>query len=255
MAVRFACLGSGSGGNAWVVASGSTRVLLDAGFSGQETAWRLGRLGLSPADLDAVILTHEHGDHVRGAGVLARRFRLPVWATAGTARAVARLGPFPELHAFRAGEPIVLGDLCLDPFAVLHDAAEPCAFVVSDGDRRLGLATDLGCVTPPVEAALAACHALVLECNHDLDMLRTGPYPASLKQRVGGAYGHLSNAQGAALLGALLHGHLGTVVAAHLSAKNNRPALAQGALAQVLGCAPAEVRVADQHQGLDWHTV
>lgn len=212
-------------------------------------------LGIAPESLDAILLTHEHGDHVRGAGVLARRFQLPVLASPGTLHAIQGLGPFPMLRPVLPGATAVIGDLAVRPFSVPHDAAQPCAYAFTDGSRRLGIVTDLGCPAPDVAAALQQSHALVLECNHDAELLMSGCYPWSLKQRIQADTGHLSNAQSAALLSVLKHAALRTVAAAHLSAENNEPPLARAALAGVLGCAAVEIDVADQHCGLPWRDV
>ncbi len=251
--MRFACLGSGSQGNALLIEAGATRVLLDCGFSMRETSLRLARLGLTPDQLTAIVVTHEHADHVGGVGRLARRFRLPVWLSHGTYAHLAGLDQLPEdcrlIHSHSA---FALGDLWVEPFPVPHDAREPLQFVFGDGRNRLGILTDTGSVTAHIAQTLAGCDALVLECNHDEAMLREGPYPQHLKERVGGRFGHLSNAAAADLLARLDTRRLRHLVAAHLSEKNNRPHLARQALAQALGCAEAWVAVADQHEGLDW---
>ncbi len=252
--MRFASLGSGSRGNGTVIEVKGTLLLLDNGFTIAQTEQRLARLGKTPQDLSAIIVTHEHGDHIKGVGPFARRHNTPVWMTPGTARA-GRAGRLPELNLFNSHQKFAIGDLELTPFPVPHDAHEPAQFVFGDGQRRLGILTDVGCWTPHIEQQLSGCDALMLECNHDSDMLHGGPYPPSLKQRVGGRHGHLSNVQSAELLGRLKNGKLQHLVAAHLSEKNNRPQLAQQALAEVLGCERDWIAVADQEQGLDWREV
>ncbi len=253
--MRFAVLGSGSEGNALVVQVGQTRVLLDCGFSLSETALRLARLDLQAGQLDGIVVTHEHGDHISGVARLARKFDLPVWLTHGTLRTQG--ATFAEISVAEINPhlPFAIGDVQVQPYPVPHDAAEPVQYVFSDGVRRLGVLTDAGSATPHIEATLSGCHALVLECNHDTEMLRTGDYPWSLKQRVGGRYGHLNNAEAAALLGRLDNSRLQHVVAAHLSSKNNAAELAVAALSGVLGCAPNHVAVATQEQGLDWREI
>jgi len=231
-----------------------TLVLLDNGFTIAQTEQRLARLGKTPQDLTAIIVTHEHGDHIKGVGPFARRHKTPVWMTPGTARA-ERAGRLPELNFFNSHQSFAIGDLALSPFPVPHDAHEPAQFVFGDGNRRLGVLTDVGCWTPHIEQQLSHCDALMLECNHDSDMLYGGSYPPSLKQRVGGRHGHLSNAQSAALLGRLENGKLQHLVAAHLSEENNQPQLAQQALAEALGCERDWIAIADQEQGLDWREV
>lgn len=254
--LRLCCLGSGSGGNAWVIEARAglftTRVLLDNGFGPRQLERRLARAQLAVADLDAVLLTHEHSDHLGGVDALLARSTIPVVSSPGTLRAAGVACESARTRAIHAGEVFAVGELQIRPFAVPHDAAEPLHFSFSDGASRLGVVTDLGCPTSSVAAALADLHTLVLECNHDTAMLEDGSYPPFLKARIGGDRGHLSNDQAAALL-ALIPGHPPRrVIAAHLSRSNNRPDLAQRALAAVLGCEGSQIAVADQDQGLDW---
>lgn len=249
--MRFASLGSGSEGNGLLVVAGSTRVLMDCGFGLGDSITRLARLGLRPDDLAGIVVTHEHGDHIGGVGRLARKYRLPVWLTEGT-RTMAQDLDGVAVRVIDSHAVFAVGDLEIQPFPVPHDAREPVQYVFGDGNRRLGVLTDTGCSTPHIEAMLAGVDALVLECNHDATMLESGPYPVSLKRRVGGRFGHLENAQSAALLDTLKHGALQCVMAAHVSRKNNTDALAQRALARVLDCADEDVRVACQTAGFDW---
>jgi len=249
--MRFASLGSGSKGNALVVQSGRTRVLIDCGFGPRELAARLARLGLTPGDLDAILVTHEHGDHVGGVARAAQRFSLDVHMSHGTCVGAGLAGQI-EVSLFDSHAAFVVGDLQIEPFPVPHDAREPTQFIVSDGRWRLGVLTDSGCVTPHMVGMLDGCDGLVLECNHDVEMLLNGSYPWALKQRVGGRFGHLDNMSAASLLGQINRLHLQHVVAAHLSEQNNTPQLARAALAGVLGCEPQEVAVADQREGFDW---
>lgn len=254
--MKFASLGSGSDGNSLLIsgASDSTRttVMLDCGFAIRETERRLARLGVTPAELSAIVVTHEHQDHVSGVFKFARRHRIPVWLTFGTYSMVRRDCDGVELHFCRDGDRLALGDLELVPYTVPHDAREPVQYVASDGRVRLGVLTDAGQSTPHLLAALAACDALVLECNHDCRMLADSSYPPSLKQRIGGAYGHLSNDASAAILAALDRSRLKTVIGAHLSQRNNRPDLARAALATALGVPPSEVPIACQQEGFGW---
>ena len=252
--MRFASLGSGSRGNATLVEAGSTLVMIDCGFSCREAERRLSRLGRSAAELSALLVTHEHGDHVRGIPLLARKYDLPVWITRGTHR-VLRDNDMPCLQYFDGHANFSIGHLQVRPFTVPHDAREPCQFVFEYQALRLGVLTDTGRMTPHIIECLDACDALLLECNHDTDMLANGPYSARLKQRVGGALGHLSNAQAGSLLSRLDCSRLQHLVAAHLSDKNNRPRLAQAALAQVLDCEADWIGVAEQETGLDWRTI
>lgn len=249
--MRFASLGSGSEGNGLVIEAGTTRVLMDCGFGLADSVARLARLGLQPSDLAGIVVTHEHGDHIGGVGRLARKHKLPVWLTAGT-RVMAQDLDGVAVQVIDSHAAFALGDLEIQPYPVPHDAREPVQYVFGDGDHRLGVLTDAGCSTPHIEAILRGVDALVLECNHDAAMLENGPYPASLKRRVGGRFGHLENAQAAALLDVLKHDGLQCVMAAHVSRKNNTSALAQRALAQVLDCADDDVRVACQTTGFDW---
>jgi phosphoribosyl 1,2-cyclic phosphodiesterase len=254
--MRFASLGSGSAGNALVAEAGATRVMLDCGFAVEETERRLARLGLAPADLAGILVTHEHGDHADGAIPFARRHGLGVWMSHGTFRASPRAGAagvritMVDSHAGFA-----VGDLHVQPFPVPHDAREPVQFVLSDGARRLGVLTDIGAPTRHVESTLSGCDALVLECNHDPDLLANGSYPGWLKARIGGPFGHLANGVAAALLAAIDRSRLRHVVAAHLSEKNNRPELARAALAGALGCAPGWIGVAEQASGFGWREI
>lgn len=197
--MRFCSLGSGSSGNSTLVEASqgitSTRLLVDAGFSARELTRRLARAGCTPAELDALFITHEHGDHIGCALAFASRHRLPLMMSRGTWRAVGSADFDPALlRIVKSGEIVALGDLELRPFAVPHDAQEPLQLTLGDGAARLGLLTDLGCAPDDVAAALAGCRALLLECNHDEALLRDGPYPPSLKKRILGSHGHLSNA-------------------------------------------------------------
>jgi len=254
--MRFASLGSGSAGNALIVERGNTRLMLDCGYPAREIERRLARLGLSPADLAGIVLTHEHSDHVSGAGIAARKYDLPLWLTHGTLRSLGE----EALAALRfnvidSHTAFAIGELELSPFPVPHDAREPAHFVFSDGARRLGVLTDAGSSTSHIESMLSGCDALVLECNHDLDMLMSGNYPSSLKKRVAGPYGHLDNGGAADLLAALDHSRLQHLIAAHLSQQNNTADLARAALAQVVGCADHWIGVADQLEGFDWREI
>jgi phosphoribosyl 1,2-cyclic phosphodiesterase len=254
--VRFASLGSGSQGNALVVEAGTTRVLLDCGFPVRETVARLARIGLAAEDLSGIIVTHEHGDHADGVFPLARRFSLPVWLTHGTLVALRETAAAGDadcrVNCLRSDEDCAIGDVLAQPYTVPHDAREPVQYVLTDGARRLGVLTDTGCSTAHIEASLSGCDALVLECNHDLDMLMNGEYPPALKARVAGRLGHLDNRASAALLAALDRSRLKHVIAAHLSQKNNTPELAREALAAVLDCAEEWVAVATQGEGFGW---
>jgi phosphoribosyl 1,2-cyclic phosphodiesterase len=254
--MRLSVLGSGSGGNAVVVESGSCRILIDAGFSSRELGRRLARVGVEPASLAAVVLTHEHLDHCRGLGRFVRRHRLPVFATAGTLRGL-ELDDATAASAtvLRSGEPCRLADFQIEPFLLPHDAREPIGAVLEDGSgNRLGLIADCGTHSHLAWARLRELDVLLMETNHDLDMLRNGPYPWPLKQRVAGRHGHLSNREAADGLPELLCDRLRWVVLYHLSRTNNLPALAAAAIAEALareGCA-ARVEVTNQFVPTPW---
>lgn len=254
--MRFCSLGSGSGGNATVVEANrgttTTRVLIDCGFSLRELTFRLSRVGLACDDLDAVFVTHEHGDHIGCAMTLAQRHGLPLWMSRGTWRAIGEPELPGRLHFARDGHPIALCDLQLTPYTVPHDAQEPLQLRCSDGARHLGVLTDAGSITPHLLAHLQGCDALLLECNHDPALLAASRYPASLKARIGGRLGHLSNETAAQILAACLHSGLKHLVAAHLSDQNNTPELARAALAPVCGGSAGDIVVADPLRGFDW---
>jgi phosphoribosyl 1,2-cyclic phosphodiesterase len=254
--IRFASLGSGSDGNGLIVESGTTRLLVDCGFKVSETVRRLARLDLEPGDLAAILITHEHDDHAGGVARLARRYELPVYLTYGTLVAMGPQGSMiPRFSLIDSHSPFAIGDLEVHPYPVPHDAREPSQFVFSDGDRRLGLLTDTGDTTPHIQRMLSGLDALVLECNHDLDLLMNGPYPPSLKRRISGRLGHLDNGTAARIVGSLDCSRLQHFIAAHLSAQNNTPELARAAMAAALKCEPAWICVATQGDGLDWRQV
>jgi phosphoribosyl 1,2-cyclic phosphodiesterase len=260
--LRFASLGSGSEGNGLLVEAqvGDTtvRVLVDCGFGRKDCLMRLGALGVDPASLSAILVTHEHSDHVGGVATLARHLGLPVYLTRGTAIAsglFAGVQKGPELRFIETQEgtaTIELMGLQIEAVTVPHDAREPVQFVFDDGHSRLGVLTDLGHVSRHVEKAYQNLTALVLECNHDPAMLARSEYPAMLKRRISGDYGHLSNASAAQLLAGVDRSRLGVVVAAHLSRQNNTEDLARSTLAEAIGASSKEFWVADQDAGLEW---
>jgi phosphoribosyl 1,2-cyclic phosphodiesterase len=253
--VRFASLGSGSQGNALLVQAGDTQVLLDCGFGIGDTLRRLERLGTTAEELSAVVVTHEHDDHIGGVSRLARRFDLPVFITPGTLRGVEALLEGVDLHLVHGYGRFRIGELELHPFPVPHDARQPAQYVFSDGARRLGVLTDAGSVTAHMLEMLSGCDALVLECNHDPGLLAGCDYPPSIKRRIAGRLGHLDNAAAAGLLAQLDRSRLQHVIAAHLSQSNNRPDLARAALADALGCEAGSIGVATQEQGFGWYAI
>ena len=232
--VRICVLSSGSGGNCLWVQAGATRALFDAGLPLRETIRRCKEHGLDARELTDVFLTHEHADHAGCAGVLARKLHVRVHATRGTFREMRDLPPAELRHTVHAGTAVQLDGMTVLPFAIPHDAREPVAYRFGDGTANAALITDLGCAPPPVVKALRGLDALVLEMNHDVPMLLNGPYPWSLKKRIRGDFGHLSNEQGARLLDQVMHEGLRTLVLAHLSEHNNSADHARRAAEEVL---------------------
>ena len=253
--MRFRSLGSGSAGNATLVETGGLipfRLLVDCGLGSRQLALRLAESDLQPKDIDAVFITHEHGDHVGCVRALALRHRIPIWMSRGTHAAMGLPDFDGLLHTAADGKAIDLGSLEVLPFAVPHDAREPLQLSCTDGSAKLGILTDLGHATPHVLAHLHSCQALLLESNHDTDLLNQSAYPPFLKRRVGGDLGHLSNAAAAEIACALMHDGLKHLVAAHLSARNNRPDLVRQVLSDALGCNNADIVVADARSGTPW---
>ena len=252
--MRFASIASGSRGNALLVQSARACILLDCGISFRQLVAGLDRLGLSLADLQAVFITHEHGDHIKGVRALCRKSDLPVYMTRGTAAAADYLS-LPQLRCLDGFAAVSIGDLCVQPVVVPHDAREPCQFVVTEknsaGDKSLGVLTDLGSYTPHVAAAYRNCDALELEFNHDVALLQGGPYPPSLKQRVLGDWGHLSNRQAGDLLMQFDRDKLQWLVVAHISQQNNSQAQVEAVLQQVFPY-PERFCLADQDDGFPW---
>ena len=258
--MRFASLGSGSEGNGLVVEAAPSgdrerpwRVMVDCGFGVRAAEARLQRLGIEPSSLDGILVTHEHGDHLGGVFALARRHGIAVWATHGTLRAVlaARFDSV-RVHVCSSHRGFRIGTLDVSPFPVPHDAREPMQFVFDDGRHRLGVLTDAGRSTTHIVDSLAACDALVMECNHDPAMLEASDYPYPLKRRISGDYGHLSNDVAADIVSRLDRSRLRHLVAAHLSQSNNAPHLARAVLAEATGWAEDRIAVADQAEGLPW---
>ena len=228
--------------------------MLDCGFSARETERRLNQLGRSAAELAGILLTHEHTDHMAGVGAVARQYEVPVWMSSGTHRAIRdRAGELPRVHRVNVHDVFAIGDIQVQPYPLPHDAREPCQFTFSDGCRRLGFLTDAGSLTVHMEDVLSGCDGLVIECNHDSDMLWGGTYPESLKRRIAGDHGHLDNEAAARLLSRLDTGSLQHLVLAHLSEKNNTEYLARAAVGAVLGGADG-LCVARQDRVSSWYT-
>jgi len=247
--MRFIPLGSGSSGNSTLVEFGKTRLLVDAGLSARELGRRLEGIGVDPVSVTAILFTHEHSDHTRGAERLSRRYGIPVFCFVETLEAMncspVHFADWQPLN--EEGELLDVGEVRVEPFPIPHDAARPVGFVLHGEGLRVGIATDLGHATTLVTERLRGCHVLMLESNHDDRMLQEGPYPWHLKQRVSGRLGHLSNREAAALIGRTVGEECGAVVLAHLSKKNNTSALARDAASsalQDLGRVRIEMRVA-----------
>ena len=254
--LRFRSLGSGSTGNAALVEATSggrtSRMLIDCGVGLKQLDLRLAQAGLAASDIDAVFVTHEHGDHIGCAHSLSRRNRIPIWMSEGTWLATGGRDFEGLLNLARDDDEFSVGDISVQPFTVPHDAREPLQLRCTDGNRSLGVLTDLGHATAHVLARLSGVHALLLEFNHDSDLLANSAYPAFLKHRVGGNYGHLSNTAAAEIARAVLHDGLRHVVAAHLSEQNNRPEIVRRLMAQALGGQEEEMLTATAAEGSPW---
>ena len=248
--MEFSSIGSGSKGNGTLVRSSTSCLMIDCGFSAKETERRLDRLGLVPGDLDAILVTHEHSDHVKGVAIFSRKHGTPVYMTAGT-YAAKDYGDFTKLVVVRGGENFRIGDLEVTAVTVSHDAREPVQYIVKRDQKRLGVLTDVGLITPSVEQSFTGLDAMVVECNHDLDLLAMGPYPQSLKQRVSSHLGHLNNLQTANFLQRIDEGDWQYIVVAHVSDKNNSLVAVKAALSSVLSQVQS-LLFADQDYGFRW---
>lgn len=253
MSLRFSSLGSGSQGNATLVESPGGLILVDCGFSVKETVRRLAVLGHQPEDLTAILVTHEHGDHISGVGPLARRYSIPVYLTHGTGLH-AKVAKLPERHFIDTHCSFTVADIDVTPVVVPHDAREPCQFIFRHNKKTLGLLTDLGTITPFIVEQYKYCDSLMLECNHDTRMLAMGPYPPSLKRRVGGQWGHLNNLQAAGLLRKIELERLQHLVISHVSEKNNTQELVREAINDVYADSRTLV-FACQEEGVAWQDI
>jgi len=247
-------LASGSGGNACYIETDNSRILIDAGLSCRELVRRLEILEVNPVHLDALLITHEHQDHIKSAGPISRRFNVPVYMNESTKEKMnGGMGRITGHVAFNTGRAIKVKDIVIETFTKCHDAADPVGIVVSSNGSRLGIITDVGRSTRVLEDRLRGCRALIIEFNHDEVMLEQGPYPLYLKRRIRGPEGHLSNREAGELLKALMHKELRHVVLAHLSEKNNLPEKAMCAASDILkecGMEDIEILVSCQHQPL-----
>jgi phosphoribosyl 1,2-cyclic phosphodiesterase len=247
--LEICVLASGSRGNAIYVSGGSTSILIDAGLSGIEIERRLNSKGLDPEDLDAILVSHEHNDHIQGVGVLSRRFKLPVFMSSKTEKAaVSQLGNVRVIKNFECGSPFMINDLSIHPFSISHDATDPSGFTINQNRTKIGIATDLGIATSVVKEHLKGCSLLVLEANHDEKMLINGPYPWPIKQRIKSRIGHLSNEASKKLMKEVQHAGLKYVILAHLSETNNTPQKALSEVGRAMSCCNARLDVATQNE-------
>jgi len=249
-------LASGSKGNAVYVSNGETAILVDAGLSGSQIEKRLRSRDIYPDSLDAIVVSHEHGDHIQGVGVLSRRFGLPVHITAPTmAVAASRLGPLHKVSKFTRGASFSIGTLNIHPFSLSHDAVDPVGFTIQDGNIKMAIATDLGVGTQLVCHHLEGCRLMVLEANHDVRMLQEGPYPWEVKQRITSRLGHLSNEASRDLLDKVCHEGLDHVIVAHMSETNNDPDRALSVVQEVTSHDGIQFSLASQHWAGDMITL
>jgi phosphoribosyl 1,2-cyclic phosphodiesterase len=244
MALKCCSLASGSSGNSFYIASDNTKVLVDAGISCSRIKKSLKLIGVDPLELHGIIVTHEHTDHISGISVCARTMKCPLYLNRSTWQNIqSKLNGTEEVRLIESNRPFNIGDLCFKPFSVLHDAVDPMGLVVSDGIKKLGIATDLGKVTSLVREELRQSHLLIMESNHDEKMLFANPrYPWSLKQRIKGSHGHLSNEAAGDLLADIVHSGLKTIMLAHISRENNHPELVLKCVLQRL-TKPSHLRV------------
>ena len=241
-------LASGSKGNAIYLSDGFTSILIDAGLSATEIKRRLKSRGLNPKDLDAILVTHEHSDHIQAVGVLSRQLKLPIYLSRSIEKKVSIRNGVHEIRTFSSGSTFQINNLAVHPFAVCHDAADPVGFTIGQNGSRIGVATDLGTATSHVTENLKHCHLLILEANHDMDMLINGPYPWYLKRRIQSRSGHLSNEQSKQLLLELQHQGLEQVILAHLSQTNNTPQKVLAEVSTALTHCKPRLTVASQHR-------
>lgn len=233
--MRLCSIASGSSGNCIYVGSEATHLLVDVGISGKRTENGLNSLGLTGNDLDGILITHEHADHISGLGVIARKYEVPIYATKGTIDAMLNSGSLGRVdislfHEVKEDEKFIVKDLTVNPMRISHDAAQPVAYRIAYGDKRVGICTDLGVYNDYTVECLKGLDAILMEANHDVNMLQVGPYPYYLKQRILGERGHLSNENSGKLLSRILHDKMQAIILGHLSKENNLPELAYEAV-------------------------
>ncbi len=249
--MRFASLGSGSRGNATLIEYADTCLLLDCGFTVRETELRLQKFNKSASELGAILVTHEHSDHVKGVGPLARKYKIPVYMTEGTWH-TGRFGKLPNLNLINSHESFQVDEILILPVPVPHDAREPCQYIFENGKKRLGVLTDLGSITPFIRQQYSGLDALLLECNHDPELLAQGPYPHRLKQRILGKYGHLSNSQAVQLLLDIDTNKLQHLIVSHISQQNNTVEHVSAEISRAIPDGISGLILANQDSGFDW---
>ena len=255
MSIRLSVLASGSRGNSLYVATDIVRLLVDAGLSARETERRLLSIGANPRELDGIVVTHEHVDHVRGVGTLSRRYKLPVYLNRGTHQHLPdSIGELGEKEEFVTGRSFCIEDVTIHPFAISHDGVDPVGFTLANGSVKIGVCTDLGTATRLVYRHLEHCSVLILEANHDMEMLKNGPYPWPVKQRIKSRIGHLSNEQSVEVISRVFSEDLQTVILAHMSETNNSSETILKAVSSKLSAHIQErvnISVASQHEPID----
>ncbi len=249
--MRFSSLGSGSKGNASLIESGDTTVLIDCGFSVKQIETRLERLARNAGNITAIVITHEHSDHVAGLATLSQRYRIPVWITRGTFQGLTDKN-IPEVNFFNSHKPFSIGNIKITPAPVPHDAREPTQFIFESNGKRFGVLSDIGKITPHIEQIFTNLDSIFIESNHCINMLQVGPYPRFLKERVGGGLGHLSNDQCADFLKKISSVGMQHIIAGHISEKNNCPKLVKKTLSQALNLDHENIKIASQDRGVGW---
>ena len=250
--MRFASLGSGSKGNATIIQSNNTCLMVDCGFSIKDCIHRLQRLEKTPTDIDAILVTHEHSDHWKGVLPLAVRYSLDIYITAGCLRAAGiDFQSYKGINVINSHDVFTVGDIDIKPIPVPHDAKEPVQFILSNQESRFGILTDVGSITPYIEQQYSGCDGLLIEANHDLQLLNTGSYPKFLKDRVSGPWGHLNNNQTASLINVIDTSRIKQLVIGHISQSNNNKAIVKNTIEKVYQ-GSAQVIYADQEEGFDW---